>query len=117
MGTRYGEDRGTVHPSGRPEPEFGQQAGSVWVRFLRGAAVPPSGVRPDLLDRQREILDILAGAPRLALREIPPLMAAPPSERTVREDLLLLKRLGLVGVKGRGRGAHWFRERGAVVRE
>ena len=27
--------------AGRPEPEFGQQAGSVWVRFLQGETVPP----------------------------------------------------------------------------
>ena len=27
--------------AGRPEPEFGQQAGSVWVRFLHGEAVQP----------------------------------------------------------------------------
>lgn len=99
--------------AGRPEPEFGQQAGSVWVRFLPGTAVPPRRIRSDLLDRQREIFDILARAPRLAAREIRLQMAAPPNDRTVRQDLLLLKRLGLVRLEGHGRGARWLLERGA----
>lgn len=100
--------------AGRPEPEFGQQAGSVWVRFLRGGEAPPRRLRADLSNRQREILRILGGTPRLTLREIRSLMAAPPSDRTLRADLKALKHLGLVGVESQGRNAHrWFRRRGA----
>ena len=97
--------------AGHPEPEFGEQAGSVWVRFLAGDRVAPGAAGHEPRDRQREVLDILAGAPRMALREIRLRMARPPADRTLREDLLRLKRRGLVGTEGRGRGAHWFLER------
>ena len=99
--------------AGHPEPEFGEQAGSVWVRFLPSGHIGPRPVADNPADRQREVLDILAGAPRLALREIRVRMAAPPADRTIREDLLRLKRRGLVGTEGHGRGAHWFLERDA----
>ena len=94
--------------AGHPEPEFGEQAGAVWVRFLPSGYIARRPVSEDVLGRQREVLDILAGAPRLALREIRLRMAAPPADRTIREDLLRLKRRGLVGTEGHGRGAHWF---------
>ena len=99
--------------AGHPEPEFGEQAGSVLVRFLPNGYIGPRPIVDSVVDRQREVLDILAGAPRLALREIRVRMAAPPADRTIREDLLRLKRRGLVGTKGHGRGAHWFLARDA----
>lgn len=94
--------------AGHPEPEFGEQAGSVWVRFLPSGYIAPHRVAHDLSERQRELLNILAGSPRLALREIREEMKSPPADRTLRDDLLHLKRLGLVATEGRGRGAHWF---------
>jgi hypothetical protein len=46
--------------AGHPEPEFGEQAGSVWVRFLPSAYIAPHRVAHDLTQRQRELLQILA---------------------------------------------------------
>ena len=93
--------------AGHPEPDFGEQAGSVWVRFVPSTYIAPHRVAHDLTARQREILSILASAPQFALREIRAKMTAPPADRTLRDDLLHLKRLGLVKSGGHGRGAHW----------
>jgi len=93
--------------AGHPEPEFGEQAGSVWVRFLPSGYIAPHRVAHDLTDRQREILHILSKKPSLPLREIRTAMDNPPSDRRLREELLHLKKLGLVSSSGHGRGASW----------
>jgi len=93
--------------AGHPEPEFGEQAGSVWVRFLPSGYIAPHRVAHDLTDRQREILHILSKKPSLPLREIRAAMDNPPSDRRLREELLHLKKLGLVSSSSYGRGASW----------
>ncbi len=93
--------------AGHPEPEFGEQAGSVWVRFLPSGHIAPHRVAHDLTERQREILQLLAGSAHLAFREIRRSIHNPPPERTLREDLIHLKKLGLIEFKGFGRGALW----------
>lgn len=93
--------------AGHPEPEFGEQAGSVWVRFLPSGYIAPHRVAHDLTDRQREILQALARSRHLAFREIRQSINNPPPERTLREDLIHLKRLGLIESEGFGRGAVW----------
>lgn len=93
--------------AGHPEPEFGEQAGSVWVRFLPSGYIAPHRVAHDLTERQRELLHILSGKPSMPLREIRASMKNPPSDRRLREELLHLKKLGLVSSSGHGRGAAW----------
>jgi len=93
--------------AGHPEPEFGEQAGSVWVRFLPSGYIAPHRVAHDLTDRQREILHILSKRQSLPLREIRAAMDSPPSDRRLREELLHLKKLNLVTSSGHGRGASW----------
>jgi ATP-dependent DNA helicase RecG len=93
--------------AGHPEPEFGEQADSVWVRFLPSGYIAPHRVAHDLTQRQREILQVLAGSTRLAFREIRQSINNPPPERTLREDLIHLKKLGLIEFEGFGRGAVW----------
>ena len=93
--------------AGHPEPEFGEQAGSVWVRFLPSSYIAPHRVAYDLTDRQREILQVLAPLHGLAFREIKQSVTNPPPDRTLREDLIHLKRLGLIESEGFGRGAVW----------
>ena len=99
--------------AGHPEPEFGEQAGSVWVRFLPSGYIAPHRVAHDLTERQREILHILSRKPSMPLREIRPQMDNPPSDRRLREELLHLKKLGLVSTAGHGRGARWSLVRGS----
>ena len=93
--------------AGHPEPEFGEQAGSVWVRFLPSGYIAPHRVAHDLTERQREILEVIGRGRRIPLREIMSRLSSPPAEATVRDDLYHLKRLGLIDPAGRGRGASW----------
>ncbi|WP_273888495.1 ATP-binding protein [Rubrobacter naiadicus] len=93
--------------AGHPEPEFGEQAGSVWVRFLPSGYIAPHRVAHDLTERQRELLQIIAHHGPIPLREIMQQMASPPASATVRDDLYHLKRLELVDSTGHGRGAVW----------
>ena len=94
--------------AGHPEPEFGEQAGSVWVRFLPSGYIAPHRVAHDLTERQREILQIIAHNATLPLRAITERMVHPPASATVRDDLYHLKRLELIDSRGHGRGAVWF---------
>jgi ATP-dependent DNA helicase RecG len=94
--------------AGHPEPEFGEQAGSVWVRFLPSGYIAPHRVAHDLTGRQRELLQILAHHGPLPLREIRKRLSAPPSDRMIQEDLAHLRRLGLLQSGGRGRGAAYY---------
>ncbi|MBU0718145.1 MAG: putative DNA binding domain-containing protein [Planctomycetes bacterium] len=94
--------------AGHPEPEFIEQSGAVGVRFLPSGYIAPVRVAHDLTERQREVLQILAAGPQMAFREIRSRMAEAPPDRTLREDLIHLKRLGIIGSKGHGRGAVWF---------
>ncbi len=94
--------------AGHPEPEFVEQAGAVGVRFIPSGYIAPHRVGHDLTERQREILQLLASAPRLALREIRESLSNPPAIRTVRDDLSHLQKLGLTDTSGHGRGAVWF---------
>lgn len=91
--------------AGHPEPEFGEQAGSVWVKFVASEYVAPRRVTHDLTERQREILQILATKPEMALREIRQHLTSSAAERTVQRDLVHLQRVKLVVAWGRGRGA------------
>lgn len=93
--------------AGHPEPEFGEQVGSVWVRFLPSGYIAPHRVAHDLTERQRRVLHVLSERPSMPLREIRTRMDNPPSDRRLREELLHLKRLGLISSSGHGRGASW----------
>jgi ATP-dependent DNA helicase RecG len=93
--------------AGRPEPEFEENAGEVVVRFLPSAYVPPHRVSHDLTERQRRILHYLRDGEKRRLGQI---MAGlgmdlPPS--TLRDDLILLRSLGLVESVGAGRSSAW----------
>jgi len=57
--------------------------------------------------RQMEILDVLGTKPSMALNEIMERLVEAPAGRTLREDLLALKRRGLVHQQGHGRGSTW----------
>ena len=92
--------------AGHPEPEFGEQAGAVSVRFLPSDYIAPHRVGHDLTARQRLVLLLLSEADRLAFREIRERLASPPPDRTLREDLIHLKRLGLIESEGHGRGCN-----------
>jgi ATP-dependent DNA helicase RecG len=93
--------------AGRPEPEFEESAGEVVVRFLPSGYMPPHRVSHDLTERQRRILHHLRDGQKRRLSQI---MAGigvdlPPS--TLRDDLILMRSLGLVESLGAGRSSAW----------
>lgn len=92
--------------AGLPEPEFFEQAGSVVVKFLLSEHVAPAKISYELSSRQRQILDLLV-AKDSSFIEIKMNIKDPPADRTLRDDLQNLKRLGLISSKGRGRNSLW----------
>ena len=95
--------------AGLPPPEIEDAGGCVTVRFRPGTYVPRR-VEREISDRQRAILSLLAGTrDGYALREIVPRLNNSATSRQVREDLWILRTLGLAECRGRGRGARWNR--------
>lgn len=92
--------------AGLPRPEIEEQAGCVVVRFFPNRYVAPQRVPHEVTDRQQLILQLLAKERRLALREIATRLGIEP--RPIRDDLALMKQLGLVENQGHGRGSVWF---------
>lgn len=93
--------------AGHPEPEFVAERNSFGVRFLPSGYIAPHRVAHDLTERQREILHVLARRGRLTFAEVREQLADPPSDRSIRNDLMQLRQLGLARLDGRGRGARW----------
>ncbi|HTV41640.1 MAG TPA: RNA-binding domain-containing protein [Verrucomicrobiae bacterium] len=97
-----------VTRAGLPRPEIEEVAGCVTVRFRPSRYVPPLRVSQDLTERQRRVLEVVGAGSGfgMALREIgAQLENLPP--RAIREDLAVLKTLGLLKSTGLGRGARW----------
>jgi ATP-dependent DNA helicase RecG len=94
--------------AGHPEPDFVEQGGAVGVRFLPSGYIAPHRISHDLSARQRKVLLVLASGESMAFSALRAKAAPNTPERTLRDDLLHLKRLDLIGSTGRGRGAVWF---------
>ena len=99
--------------AGHPEPEFLAESGGIGVCFLPSAYIAPYRVTHDLSERQRKILQLLAGAPFQTFAAIRAGLERPPSDRAIRNDLMHLKQLGMARLSGRGRGAQWSLVRSA----
>lgn len=93
--------------AGHPSPQFLEQAGAVGVRFLPSGYIAPLRVAHDLSNRQRVILQILSASPQESFGSIKRQINPDIADRTLRDDLLHLKRLLLIDSIGRGRGATW----------
>lgn len=105
-----------------PEPKWEEFGSAVRVTFYphpatKGldAKLTPSRhqvssklVLTELTKRQLEIMSIVQKTGEINFGNIVEHMKNPPSERTVRNDLVRLKALGLVDSKGFGRGALWY---------
>ena len=96
--------------AGLPAPEIEEAGGCVTVRFRPGTYVPRR-VEREVTERQRTILTLLAEAGSgLALREIVQQLGNSSNWWQIRDDLGVLRALGLATVEGRGRGARWIRQ-------
>lgn len=88
-------------------PEFEEQAGSFVVRFYSTRHASTNHVKQDLSPIQEDILRILANGKPLSVSQIGALLVKQVPRRTLHENLSLLRQIGLVDLKGRGRGAFW----------
>jgi predicted transcriptional regulator len=80
----------------------------VWVRFRPTRYVPPTRVGHDLSPLQRRLLEVLAEIGPAPLHLIMGKLAPGTAERTVQDNLRMLRQLGLVDPPARpGRGARW----------
>ena len=93
--------------AGLERPEIEEVGGCVTVRFRPSRYLPPSRVEHDLSARQRRILGLLADRDKMALRDIRLRLGSDGEEWAIKEDLALLKQLGLIRSTGHGRGAVW----------
>lgn len=91
--------------AGLPEPDYGEEAGSFWVRFAASGIISEC----ELTERQRLILDNLARHHSLSVVEIVREISGSVSARTVRRDLNYLLKLKIVTRAGSGRTARWMR--------
>ncbi|MEX2139208.1 MAG: ATP-binding protein [Pirellulales bacterium] len=94
--------------AGHPEPEFEERAGEVVVRFIPSAYIPPHRISHDLTERQRRILHVLGNGQKWKASEIIRELPLPVPATTLRDELRLLRELGLVEGTGRGPGARWW---------
>jgi len=94
--------------AGHPEPEFEEQTGSLIVRFFFYSQNKPyEAISENLSDRQHLIIKLLSQQEQLTFFKIKSLVPDPPKDRTLRDDLQRLKKLGKIQVSGMGRGARW----------
>lgn len=100
--------------AGHPAPQFVEQAGAVGVRFLPSGYIAPLRVAHDLTSRQRLILQALSASASETFGRIKMRVNPDIADRTLRDDLIHLKRLQLIDSIGRGRGAVWSLRRSAA---
>lgn len=93
--------------AGLAPPEFESGHGEVVVRFRPTRYVPPTRVSHDLSPLQRELLNILAHIGPAPLRDLKNNLSLPTPERTVQDNLQVMRQLGLVDLKGLRRSARW----------
>lgn len=93
--------------AGLPRPEFDLMPGAVVVRFRPSAYLAPSRLDHNLSETQQRALQIIGRAKQgISLQDIVRALGTA-EERRVREDLQLLKQLGVIAARGHGRGAKW----------
>ena len=80
----------------------------VNAAFTLRRRMAPLRVAHDLADRQRQILQSVAGERERQFASIRAQIDPAVADRTLRDDLLHLKRLGFINSRGHGREAVWF---------
>lgn len=107
--------RGTIkmaeltEQAGLVPPEFESTGGEVIVRFRPARYIPPTRVGHNLNTLQRTLLEVLAQLGPTSLRQIMGSLPRDASERTIQDNLQMLKVLGLAYTnEKKGRGARWL---------
>lgn len=94
--------------AGLEPPEWEETAGEVVVRFLPTRYVPPTRVAHDLSLLQRELLAILADNGPSSLSQIRSHLHTQAAERTVQDNLYMLREFDLITLFGQRRSAKWM---------
>jgi ATP-dependent DNA helicase RecG len=93
--------------AGLAAPEFESTPYEVTVRFRPTRYVAPTRIGHDFSPLQRILLETLAQHGTASLKQIREHLDPTIPERTVQDNLRMLRVLGLVGASGMGRGARW----------
>jgi ATP-dependent DNA helicase RecG len=88
-------------------PEFACTGGEVVVRFRPSRGVVLSQVEHDLSPLQQELIETLAVLGPTTLANLRAVLRTRVADRTIQENLAVLRQRGLVDSQGRGRGARW----------
>lgn len=99
--------------NGTPEPDFREYAGGFAVVFpfkevMNTEAVLQSEAHFHLTSRQKEILQILQAQSSMSAKEIIETLESPPAPRTLRDDLMYLKKNKLIDSEGHAKTTRWF---------
>ncbi len=109
---------------GIPSPVFEEYSSGLSVQFIFEEPIGPRlGVKKkqhsnkrakklsileSLSNRQREIINIIEKNDNLKASDIMEKLLEPPAERTLRKDLLVLKKLDLIDFRGQTRSRVWY---------
>jgi len=112
-GRGIGEIINRCKVAGDPEPEFVIDPAEFKIIFKFPFSLKPAiiSVGEDVIkpsSRQQEIIKILTNSKELTTKEIMDQLEESLSERTLRRDLLALKKLGIVASRGSTHRAVWF---------
>ncbi len=89
---------------GSPDPQYIERGTTFVVQFYKN---PQRGQKDDLKLRQKEILTIMAALGECTTTKIKESMKAPPTDRTLRNDLAHLEKQNYVSRRGEGSGTTW----------
>lgn len=112
-GRGIGEIINRCKVAGDPEPEFIVDPVEFKVVFkfpfsLKPAVIPIGEGVIKTSSRQQEIIELLTKSKELTTKEIMDRLKEPLSDRTLRRDLVALKKFGIVASRGRTHKAVWF---------
>jgi ATP-dependent DNA helicase RecG len=95
-----------------PEPDFKEENGGI-LGVIYFSHVPQQlgkSHQLDITDRQAKILQFIEEVKASSFQRIKESLQLDISDRTLRNELLLLKDLGLLELVGRGQHARWKRK-------
>ncbi len=104
---------GYCQKNGTPDPEFIEYSGGFAVVFhfkepMGEILKPVKNLLLELTPRQKKIIEILNSEEEMKIKDIIQRIKEPPAERTLRDDLAVLKKKGFIQSSGHARTTTWF---------
>jgi ATP-dependent DNA helicase RecG len=97
---------------GIPEPVFGQYSGGISVVFKFKEPIGISATKQSAISglsaRQQTVLSIIKKHGSIGIKQIMLELENPPTQRMIRNDLILLKKFGLVELRGQTNKSLWI---------